>query len=223
MGDLTSNHGHGNVLIHEKSLTISDVERIARLATRSEISQIESEKYFLKLLIGDDFRIKVIDIVNNHLPKSVSPIVKSTVHEVLATAVPPLVKGELYERISTLSGVETLMKEHKEQIQEMLNKISDKFYHLWTDQLESLKSMKTVQYEEFSRDLKLLIDATLKKMVGDNGSILQAFKDELAARNATNFKSFSERMESQMTNVTYLSLACGFVSVATVAYLLFKK
>lgn len=121
--------------------------------------------------------------LQDHLEKEIKASILSLL--------PDLVKAQVYDRLSTLSGVQSLLETHNGLIRGQLEQQLHNFQTINREQQEQLLKIGNQIQKDFEAQAKQTADLIVAELVGSNGKVLKGFKDELAAQNGKNFETLA--------------------------------
>lgn len=219
-----------------------DIERIARNAALSAVDQKEMERYFYSFITHNDFESRVRRMIQdelkhripievaNYLASHLESRVKSELLSALPNLITPMVHAKVIEKLASLTGVENILTEHKQQIQSLLNDNYAEFLNQRNTQQTELTEARKKHSKIFNDAAEETAANIVKRLVSDpnsaEGQILRGFKEDLKRANQANFESFTRTTTANyQSNINTLTWIIGGLSVglfgcaAYIAYL----
>ena len=228
-----------------QSLSKEDVTRIVNEQLRNR----EFERYITSLMQGTDLESRIRDSVSRvvkqylseHVAKSVDEYARSQlpdkirlcILDQLPKTLPPLIKGEILERLGNLNGVANMLHEFKQQIHSEMTGLHNEVQAEFAQHRTQLQGIRNQQAETFNREVAATAASVVQGLVGTNGQVNSGFRDELARQNNEQFTSLRtqnqhhlmelntrcNRLEQSMSTAHWTLYALGFGLVLTVSAL----
>lgn len=182
-----------------KSKTENRVNEILSQFKRNLENQIES-------LIPKNVKSEVKNYLNDNLEGKVNGLLL----RLLPSLLPPLIKGEMLERLASLSGVDLLMREHKGQIEHLLSEYKNNLVEMLKQEAEfnsqqrmiqmgQIKNMTETSIQDFSVRIQSLTADIINQLVDTNGgTVLQNFVAKLQAHNNQHFIQLSSAIKTDV-------------------------
>lgn len=177
-----------------------------RAIVREEINNEKLLSLLLKALNGDKnnvintfindqkerFREKFNSLpgeIQRHTGEYLDKCLEKRVKSVAAELLPELVKLQVIDRLSHLSGVQQLIETHNGIINSILHEQAETFNQTCKLQKVEISNLQDQYIKEFKNCVEITTNSVIKTLVGDGGLVIKAYKDELAKQNEDNFKT----------------------------------
>lgn len=224
-------------------MSINDIERIVRSAVQTELANRDFSQLVLKLLSGNDFESRIRDIIRNkldakvpeaistYLSRNLAHYIRSELMLCLPNMITPLVKAEMIEKISSMSGVDALMAESRAKIQAELSATHEAFVNQRAQQIHDLQLNSSSQVATFRQSAEAIAQQIVSRLVGDprspEGQLMQGFKDELLRQNSANFTTFQLNCERKYndlaSNLKWINGILGVGIIGCLAYIAYTR
>lgn len=127
--------------------------------------------------------------VQRYTEEYLSKYLKKRIKGMVTELLPELVKLQVIDRLSHLSGVQQLLETHNGIITCILRDQSETFKQTCKLQKVEISNLQDQYIKEFKNCVEITTNSVIKTLVGDGGLVIKAYKDELAKQNEDNFKT----------------------------------
>ena len=176
---------------------------------REELAKKEMQDLFLSIWTKNNSNEKIKTVAENAAQNIVSRYLESHLKgevmliltENLSTLITPLIKQEIADKLSSLSGVTHALDQHKKTVDAIISNMERSFQNVANGHQNQLQHISDSYLYTYTQTLEANANALVGKMVADNGMIINGFKDHLAEQNRTAFENFARESKDTIRRI----------------------